>query len=161
MSRKNKYSYTTDIIIPLTQNLIGGVSFGVLVYIGLLGLNISSGLIISLVAAGVVFLVFNILRFFLDELDTIYRMYNGVEEELQTINDSSAYKKNAELIIVAHYDKKMGISETQVKEVLGMNRNTYQKARDYLIQKSVLKNKYANKLWPTTKGLALYKLNEV
>lgn len=155
--------FMSDIFVPIIQNLIGGISIGILHYLYLTsGVLIYTPMLIptTLFSAILFFLITNVLRFAGDELGLYKAAYLLGRKSVQHPVNSIVYAtelpvENAELMLKLHYNNKIPISEKAMKQYIKFNGLQYQHALNLLVETRVLKNKYTTQASPQNLGLAL------
>jgi hypothetical protein len=165
---KNKQnSVNSDIIVPLIANIIGGYSVGILYYLWMNNwtLLLTLSVFNQAVVYGIVFSsIFNIIRFFGDELKLFYLAFmigkysqSPPKEFIEDIkiDETELNKRNAIKLILAYYRKNMDITQSNAKNILSLTRKEYEDAKKVLINKHILGNMKTNKLIPSKEEDAL------
>lgn len=161
---KNKNKTQTahsNIIVPVVQNLLGGLSVSLILYFYLSDwvfiLNApftGTTIIIGITIAA----FFNVYRFFSDELYISAAIFwlgfqsgkllnvDKANKELATVinksvgTTNSTAETNALRLIVAHYEKNIKITADTAKTYLKLSRNEFEEAKRILVASGLLKN---------------------
>lgn len=170
-SRTKSQNMQSHVLVPIIQNLIGGLSIGLLYFFylskGIYYLN-SPHILTAFILALIIASGFNIIRFFGDELGLFYMAFrmgqlfspiNGQMKEskqiIQKLTTNNTAYDNAIKLLVAHYYYKLPVTQENSKTSLKLTRQEYEDARAVLIQSGLMKNTRTNQLTPKTKLEAL------
>jgi hypothetical protein len=175
---KNKRATQTahsSILVPLMQNMVGGLSVSIILYFYLSGWTFlinapftGTVLVVGLVIAA----LFNIYRFFGDEIGLSAAIFwlgvqsgkllcneKATKEIATVINKSSLVNSGAETnalrLIVAHYEKNMKITAELAKAHLRLTRNEFEEAKQLLVNCGLLKSTKSNTLNAENQNKAL------
>lgn len=164
----------SNVIVPLIQNFVGGLSLGMLYYlynIEALVINMQSPeMIMAAKIALVIMCIFNIIRFFGDELRLFYfafrmgTLFSNQEKITANINNKlptgNTPLLNATKLIIGYYSANIPIAQNRAANAYKFTRRQFEEARTVLINAGILKNARATTLNPTNKEDALKLLNE-
>lgn len=167
-------TWSGSILVPLWQNILGGLSAGILAYIYLVTDILTFAqpeFIIALKLAIVIAAIFNVIKFLSDELKILVlafmlgQLFGTREKTLTSINNGTIVKTkdaaaNALKLIIAYYDANIPITQNNASLRLKLNRKEYEEARSILINSALLKNSRATTLTPMNKTDALALFNE-
>ena len=163
VGNKNKTRhFHSDVLVPIIQNLIGGLSIGLLYFFWLskgVFLFTSPHISFCIMLALVIASLFNVVRFFGDEIGLFYLAFrmgqlfspktNAKETgklltTLTSTGDNTI--NNALKLIIAHYKVNLAITQADASRSLKFTRKDFEDARALLIKKGLLKNSRSNKL---------------
>ena len=99
-TRNHAQSWTSHVLVPLTQNILGGIATGgliALIFIEIFGVDVETTRRVAQIIALFVACSFTILRFFADDLGLVIRAYrSGQESMIPQINSLQLQLADAE-----------------------------------------------------------------